>query len=98
AAAISRASSLLQELSATLTIFNGIPMFRICRLGFREKHRPPAIRGESIAVHIDHINIAGALGDAFGKYLFTLGRHRAEYAFENFRVADLAPRDAMLGS
>src|SRR5260370_8281142 len=75
-------------------------IFRLLLVGLllRPEHRTAVPSGKAVTVDIDDIDVAGTLSDSFGKQLFALGRHGTEYSFENFRIVDLASRDAVLDS
>src|SRR5690606_10110570 len=60
------------------------------------EHRPTAPSGEAIAVQVDEVDIAGALGDALFEDLCALVDQRVDGAFDDVPLFQLATLDALL--
>src|SRR5581483_5924007 len=89
-----------------------LPEFRVARIGrgealhaadhpvqpdgVRVEHRPAAIQREPVAREIHHVDVRRAQRDAFFEYARALIDQRVDAALDDFLVADLARRHALL--
>src|SRR5690606_25839434 len=59
------------------------------------EHGAAAIGGKAVAVDPDHVDIQGAVGNAFFQNLGTFVDHHVHATFQDFLLTDLPRRDAL---